>query len=320
MYANSAALPRPELSEFLEEAQALEKSLFAEKVMPVFTSKTRVGRYPRIRIANGELLKRESTLRAPRGSYNEIERKFEWDTFECVERGLEQMVDDVEALDMEQFFSTEQLTSKLLRRSLMIDQEIRVAQTIMDPVMFNATQGSVAYTEANIATIDFARDFFELEERMLQVGVKPNTMIMSRKIWNLLRRSGKLQTFLFGNLPSGQQRLVTPEDMASVFGLSQILIASGYYDSGRKNINATVSLENMWGTDYIAVLDVQSGQFEAGGVGRTIVWGADCPGGLYSSESYRCERRRGDMLRVRMHTTEKVTNDLACQLITTQYA
>ena len=62
------------------------------------------------------------------------------------------------------------------------------------------------------------------------------------------------------------------------------------------------------------------GDFTGGGVGRSIVWGADSPGGLFVSETYRDEKRRGNMIRVRMNTDEKIIDETAGELITTQWA
>jgi flagella basal body P-ring formation protein FlgA len=55
------------------------------------------------------------------------------------------------------------------------------------------------------------------------------------------------------------------------------------------------------------------------GVGRTIVWTADAPG-MFVTETYRSEPRRGDMVRVRMHSAEKIVDATAGELLTTGWA
>ena len=45
-YANTAAVSRPEISAFLEEAIATERYFIGQLIMPIFTSKSRAGRYP----------------------------------------------------------------------------------------------------------------------------------------------------------------------------------------------------------------------------------------------------------------------------------
>ena len=53
--------------------------------------------------------------------------------------------------------------------------------------------------------------------------------------------------------------------------------------------------------------EVKGGEVSAGGAGRTFVWSKD-GSGLFTTETYRSEPRRGDMVRVRHHTSEKVVN------------
>lgn len=318
MYLNAAEVPRPELSTFLEEAQGMEQNLFAHMVMPVYDSPRRTGEYPRIKIEKGELLRKEVTERAPRAAYKQVTRKTEWDNFACREYGLEELVDEVESREMQNFFQMEVLAAKFIRRAIMLDYETRVASKIMNPGTFTATNGAAAYTEGNLDNIEFDKDIFDALERMSERATIPNTMIMSQKIFNLIRRSTQLQTFMYGNLPDGNRRLIRPADLGEVFGIPNVFIAKAYYDDAESG--QVMDLKNCWGDDYIALLDVQGGDFERGGVGRTIVWGADSEGGLYTSESYRESSTRGDCVRVRMHTDEKVINELCGELITTQHA
>jgi hypothetical protein len=76
-----------------------------------------------------------------------------------------------------------------------------------------------------------------------------------------------------------------------------------------------VSLASVWGNTYAALVKTGAGDFMNGGLGRTIVWSADSPGGLFTSESYRDEARRGSKLRVRSNRTNKILLTDACQLL-----
>ena len=319
MYANAAAVSRPEISVFLEEAAAAERYFIGQLILPVFTSKARAGRYPRLRIEGGELLKAQATERGRTGTYNEVTRKWEWDTFDCQDRGLEERVDDAIAREMQDFFDAEVLTGKLVQRGLMLDYERRVAATVLDDAQFNAESAAVAYTEANIATMDFPRDLMEAKQRLTRKAQIPNTLILSESAFNRIRRSTKLQTFLYGTLGQGTAyRLVNPEDIAKAFLIERVMVASATYDSSVKG--SAANLVPIWGNDYLFLGNVQGGDFSAGGVGRTIVWGADCPGGLFVSETYRAENRRGNMVRVRMNDTEKIVDQTAAELIETNFA
>jgi hypothetical protein len=318
MYANTAAVSRPEITAFLEEARDLEKQFIAEKVSPIHTVGSRAGRYPRIRIAKGELMKRDSTRRGPSGTYNEVSQKYEWDTYDCEDRGLAERIDDANSLEMDKFFDMEVTTAKLVKRKMMIDQEIRVAEMLMNPSNFNSTAAKVNYTNTLIATIDFPFDLQAAQARLEAKAVIPNTLIITRALWDQIRRSTLLQTFLFNNLNTAGSRLITTSHIKDGFGIENIYIATPNYDQANKAKAA--ALTPIWTPNYIWLGKVEGGDFQNGGATRTLVWGADCPGGLYITETWRDEERRGDMVRVRTHTSEKVIDETCAELIATNYS
>jgi hypothetical protein len=318
MYTNSAAVIRQDLSVFAEEAAGADNYFIGSKIMPVLESPVKAGVYPKIRMQGGGLLKAESTRRGPTGTYNEVDRKIETDTFDCIDRGLEERVDDVIARDYQRFFDVEVLTTKLITRQVMLDYEIRVAAAIMDSATFTATAATVAITEANLATIDIVLDIFAAKERLTRKGLVPNCVIMTDSVFNRLRRSTKLQTFLYGTIGAGTgYRLINAQDIGAALGIPNIYIAAATYDRADKG--QTPNLTQIWGNTYIWVGYVAGGDFSAMGAGRTIVWTADSPG-MFVTETYRSEPRRGDMIRVRMHTAEKIVDGTAGELITTSWA
>jgi hypothetical protein len=318
MYNNAAAVSRPEITELLEEGRDVEKFYIAEKLAPVHNVKSRAGRYPRLKIGNGQLMSRDVTKRGPTGTYTEIARKSDWDTYNCEDLGLTERIDDANAEEMADFFDMEMITSRLIKRQMMIDMELRTAELIQNPAEFTATAAAVAYTEANLATIDFPLDLMNAIARLEQTAVEGNTLVIESNLWNRIRRSAKLQTFLFNNLNTSGTRLIKPADITEAFNGLNVLIAKANYNSA--NRAKEIDLEPIWSPGYIWVGKTQGGAFEAGGAARTLVWGADSPGGLYTTETWRDEIRRGDMIRVRSHIDSKVIDASCGQLITTSYA
>jgi hypothetical protein len=321
MYANAASVSRPEISAFLEEAQGIEKLLIGTKVLPVYTSTARAGRYPKLRIQLGELLKTGGDKRAPDGTYSEVSRSWEWDTFDCQEWGLTERIDDALREEMKNFFDLEVTTSKAVMRQLMLAHELRVSTLVMSSGNsgFTATNPTADYTEANLATINFAKDVTDALARLEAKGVVPNTLVLSRDLFNRVRRTTKLQSWVFGNaLVNSGNADITEKMLGDRFGISQVLVCGAKYDSAIKG-QAPV-LTNLWANTTILLADVKGGDFNAGGFGRAITWGADVPGGLFATESYRVEERRGDIIRVRMNNANKIIDPTAGELITTNYA
>lgn len=322
MYNTTDSLPRADISTVLMEAVDQEKQYIGQLVFPAFPSAREVGRYPKFTIGPSELLtggrNYGSTRRNETGSYNEISRKFVWDSYQTEEFGLEERVDDVVARRMENFFDAEVVTGKLLMNALMIDYEREVAAKTFDYTTIGDTNAGVLYTEANLATMDVPLDINTILETLTLLGETPNCLIMSLHLWNRIRRSQKLQLYVYGYLNVNQGgSQITEQMFANVFGVPTILIAKKSYDSALKGKTGKGSVSAVWSDDFIAVARIGSGDFMNGGVGRTIIWDADSPGGLFTSESYRDEKRRGNMLRVRSNRVLKVINPNSIALLDT---
>lgn len=317
-FNSTDSVPRQDISTLLMEAVHQEKHFVASSILPVYGSEREVGRYPRFRIGKGELLKKESQKRGATGTYNESEEQFEWDSYQTQEYGHEKRVDDVVRKQMRDFFDSDMVTAKFCMSKLMLDYEVEAAAAIMDPATFTAANGSVAYTEGNLTTIDFPADLNAAIEALTLNGEEPNTIVLSLSVYNRLKRSTKLQTYLYGHLNTTQGGSnITPNLVAEAFGIPNIVIAKKSYDRGIKGKTDVVPV---WGNSHIWVGEVQGGDFMNGGAGRTIIWDADSEGGLFTTDQYRDEARRGDKIRVRSNRVIKIVNPNSGRLIATQVA
>lgn len=320
MYSNANAVIRHDINTFVQQAAGVEGLLIAPKIFGVYGSDTRAGIYPKIRIGKGNLLKTEDgdadfTVRGKDGTYNETTRATETDTFDCIDRGLEERIDDAFAREYERFFDAEVVVATNTLKQMRLLSEVRAASVLFNSGNFNATNSTVVYSEANIATIDFGLDVEAAKDRLNGKGIVPNTMVISKLLFNRLRRSVKLQTYIFGNLPSGQQRVITPRDIADVFEIENVLIGAVKKDTARKGKDPV--LAPIWPMSNVWIGQTGSGDFASGGAVRNIIWTGDAPD-LYVTETYRNETRRSDMVRVRQHTTEKVIDETSGELIATQ--
>lgn len=323
MYNNSAAVYRPDINAFLQQAQDIEKHFIAQKIFPVLGVDKRAGQYPRIKIGEGSLMRSEVTKRNVTGTYNEITRKHSWHSYNLEDRGLKERIDDDKAAEMSDFFDLEVTTGKLVRRNMMIDLEIQARNTLFDTGTFTSANSKVAYTEANIATADFPYDMNAALEALILRGVDVNTIVLSNKLWNYLRRSKLLQDYLFGSEPT-KKKLIKAKDVSEAFSEEQgraieVVVASAGYDTSNR-AKDTPTLTPIWGTSHIWLGSVKGGAIQEGGVGRTLSWNEASKGGLFQTETWRDEDRRGDMLRVRSYSNEHVTDETAGHLIVTQFA
>jgi hypothetical protein len=156
-------------------------------------------------------------------------------------------------------------------------------------------------------------------ETIANGGENANTIVITPNIFNRIRQSTKLISFLVGqNLPSAD---ITPNSIQQAFaadGIKQVLIGRARYDTTTKKSTPTYTAGLVWPDTYIWVGKVASGDFRNGGAGRTIVWNKE--GGMFVTESYRKEEIRSTAYRVRQHTAEKVIDANCGTLTATNYA
>jgi hypothetical protein len=325
MYTNADALIRPELQAVVQEALEAEKFFIADMVFPPFASNTKTGEYRKIKKGTGNILASNSsdeTLRAPRTAYKEVDRTYEKASYACRDRGLTEVVDDSDQNDLARFFDAEQVSTKLLLSNILRAQEARVAAKVMNEATWGKVDASVAYTEANINTLDVPLDFEEAIARVQKRGEMVNTIIMSRNIWKRLRRSTQLRKYIYGDNAGG--KIITKDVFLATFQdsapITNLFIAEAVVSTAKKGeVVADNKLSYIWGDDYVWMGSIAGGDPSMGGAGRTIYWSEDVEFN-YVVESFRDEARRSDVIRVRQYNEEHVVNECAGTLIKTNYA
>ena len=319
-YTNASATPRSDIYALVMQAnQDWNKVFIGDKVLPVKGEDVKRGIYMKANLANAQLMNADAKPRQSGASYQRVNRSYDTDLFDAQEYGLESVIDDSYESEVERFMNLEATEATLLERNLRISYEVRVAAAVMNATTFTATAAKVNYTETLLSTQNLAFDVAAAKERMLLQGTAPNSIIMSQTLFNMIRRAPLLQNQVFGVVPrtAGQNRQPSAADIAEALDIETLYVAGA-----AKNSNAegqTHSGAFIWGNTYIAVCYIAGGEYQAGGIGRTIQWTKDTTG-LFTPETYRDDRIRSNVMRVRQHTAEKIVDSTACQLITTNYS
>ena len=321
-YTNAQATPRSDIYALVMQANSKWNEAFiGDKVLPVKGEDVKRGIYMKANLANAQLMNGDASPRESGSSYQRINRKYDIDTFDAQEYGLEAVIDDSFESEVERFMNLEATEAMLLERNLRISYEARVAAAVMNASTFNATAAKVSYTETLLSTQNLPADVKAAKERLALKGIYDNdlSIIMSQTLFNMIQRSTLMQNQIFGVVPraAGQKSLPTEEDIAHSLGVANLFIGKA-----AKNANGegqTHSGAFIWVNTYIAVCQITGGEYQAGGIGRTIQWTKDTTG-LFTPETYRDDRIRSNVLRVRQHVIEKIVDPTACELITTSYS
>lgn len=320
-YTNSQATPRSDIYALVQQAnEDFSKLCIAEQIAPVFGSDVKRGIYMKANLADAQLLDPPNPVPRESGtSYDRYNPEYDIDTYDCLEYGGEVNIDDSYEEEVDRFMNLEATEAAKLENRYRIGYEIRMQNLLFNATTFTATAATAAYTQANLATIDVCNDVDLAKGRMLQNGCIPNAVVMNYNVFQRIRRSTLLQNQVYGVVPRGanQKGLPGAEDVARALGVDDLYIAAAPYNSAGQGLPFSGSF--IWPSTYIAVMKVIKGDLQAGGTLRTIQWTKDTTG-LFTPETYRDDSKRGNVLRVRQHTSEKVLDTTTCQLVTTSYA
>ena len=319
-YISGGTTIRADINQALIEAPQADVGLIGAQLLPLQNVEAKAGTYLKVQLSGAELLSNNALVRDSGASYSRGIRSFSSANYSTDEVGLEELIPDDAAADLNRFFSYEAETAKFLLRQIKLSHEKRVSDLLWNattPFTIADQTRAVAYTQALVATVDVARDVAAAKLALAQYGYEANCVAMSANVFELIRRSTLLQNQFFGVISNTGARLLSEAEIAAALGIQNLLVGRAAYNTAGKN--KTYSGSFVVPDTKIIVGQIAGGEFTAGGIGRTLVWAGDSAGG-FVSESYRDEARRSQVLRVRMNTDEVVIDPNAAVRITTNFA
>lgn len=313
----SLATLRPDIAGSLEEfdTMANRNEFIGSLVMPVMEVARPSGTFGKIPIE--QLLKTRDTVRAPGSGYSRGRWNFTSDSYATVEHGAEEPVDDREAAIYSDYFDAEMVSAERARNAVLINREIRIADTLFNTGTYTPTAVTNEWDDATNATpID------DVEARVQSIwdatGLWPNGLVISRKVFRNLRNCSQIIDRIAS---AGAGNPTKPSDitvqmLAMVFDLPYIFVGGGAKDTSLEGQSTTIA--EIWSSEYAAI-----GRFVPPGAmdirypgwGRTFHYGGDGSSIGTAFESYRDETVRGNIVRARHEVDEKVIYTECVQLL-----
>lgn len=305
MPSPSAALStqRPDLAASLEEFDLMmdAEGFIGQRVMPVIEVSQQAGNFGIIPIE--QLLQNREVTRTPGGGYNRGQWRFETGTYSTQEYGVEEPVDDREAKMYANYFDAEVISTLRAQRAIIEAQEKRVAAKVFNTSTYSPTNVSTPWS-----TVASATPITDVEARVQAIwaacGLWPDTLVISRKVFRNLRNCAQIVDRLkyqgFVDVRPGN---ITVDALAQVFDIPKILVAGGAKNTG--NEGAALSIASIWSDSYCWIGRTASSQdFREPCVGRIFHWSADGSENRGLVETYREEKSRSTIVRVRHDVAE----------------
>lgn len=300
---------RPDLAASFEEfnLDADRAGFIGLRALPVVEVAKKSGSFGIIPIE--QLLQSPDTKRAPGSGYARGEFGFETSTFACEEHGWEEPIDDCEAAMYAEYFDHEQISAARARDFVLRNMEIRIAALI-----FNAT----TWTGSTLTTVitnewDDAANAIPITDVKNAAatmwdnsGLWPDTLIINRKVFNNLRTCSQIIDSIraAGAGDRALQGDINVGMLAQAFDLPKILVAGSAKNTATEG---SLTIAQIWSDEYAMVCKTaNSADFREPCIGRMFHWGEDGSTIGGTVESYREEKVRGDIVRVRHDVDEKV--------------
>ena len=318
-FVNGGTTIRADISQALIEGPS-DVGLIGAEALPLLNVPAKSGIYLKATLAGADLRNADALKRDISSEYAAITRSYNSATYTTQEYGLTEYLDDSFKSDMNRFFSIEASSAKFLLRQLKLSHEKRVSDLLWatsTPFTTADLSPTTNYTEALLTTINAPADVAAGKLALNKLGYEANAVLMSANVFERIRRSTLLQNMFFGVISDVGPRLLSEQQVAAGLGVEKVLIGRAARNSANKNLAYSGSF--IVPDTKIIVANLQGGEFTAGGVGRTLVWADDAPGG-FISETFRDDARRSNVLRVRMNTAEVVIDANAAVRITTNYS
>jgi len=306
---------RPELAQlaYLYAIAASLRGFIGLNIMPIFEVPLQSAIYPVIPAE--AFLKLPETARAARSAYGRGDYEFDDGNYFCRENGWEEPIDDSERKLYQRFFDAEIVATERAVDIILRKQEKRIAAKVQDSAKIPT--GAVGTKWSTFATASPRSDVKAKVKVMRDsVGLEPTGLAISWQTFQNILLCAELKDYLQYTTPylidtvEGQKKVV-----AQYLGLQEIQVGNAIYDSAKKGQKLTPA--NIWddakGTLYVSAANVND--LRQPSLGRTFLWTDDAPENL-TTESYREEQIRSDVIRVRQYTDEAYVCEAAGYVLT----
>ena len=305
---STSTILRRDLTETAQEfdAEGAAARFIAPVAAPLVIVPDQAATYP---VMNRENFKKvDDTNRGADGAYNRITGEFGTGSYACDEHGLETVLDDRRAARYRTWMSFEQAMTRVLRYRMLMAWERRVAALYAALGLSNHNVTTAWSDKANAVPLsaDFPAAFNALEDAC-GCGRNELTLIIPRADYAELLETAEVRNRMLYTYPGVQPAQLAAAQLASMLEIRAVKIARSSYDATVEG--ETESMSQVWaaGVAYVALLAAPNAPMDSPSAARTIIWPGDGATEIPVVETYREEKVRGDVLRVRDDSDEVAT-------------
>lgn len=321
----STAEPRADIAATLEsyDLAASRQGFVAFEIAPVFDAPRVSGDYKVL--AADQLLQDHPTERAPDGSYRRADFSVGEKSYSTKERGFEVPVDDNLKQQYRDYFDAEAVAAEIARDVLLRQCEQKIVTPAQDTSNVGGNTGvDTQWNAANSTPIDdVLAAMFEVRGKC---GLMPNTMVLDILLFkHLLQNDQILDRLSTMGTSEGRRdvKIANKTMLEQIFDVERIVVADSQKNAvipHQHASNAKLNLQPLWNPAKVLLAHVdRRNRLQMPTFARTFHWADDGSELMGRVESYRDERVRGDVVRVRNQLDLNIVMEECAYLLTGCY-
>lgn len=314
----SSALQRPDLSGAFEEydTEARQRGFIGHEVLvpiDVALQSANVKKLP----LKALLVERE-TRRNSDGSYARQRYQFEDFNYSTEDHGVEETVDDRVAKIYGDYFNSELIATKRARDAVLGAREKRVADAVFNTTTFASYTTAITHEWDDATNAVPITDVSTARESVLtQCGLIANALIANSKVIENVINTAQVVDRLKYSGHTDPKNVTLAELAKLLFPTvpdARIIVAGAVRNSA--NPAQAASLARIWSNEYAMIARVANTKdVDEPCLGRLFHYVGDGSDLKCTVESYRDEKVRGDVVRARCETDEKIMYAAAGHLL-----
>lgn len=236
---------------------------------------------------------------------------------ETVDYGLDDTIpnDEIEAFNAmpkaRGAAGPDQVSTMMLTHLMQLDRERRVAALIFNAGSYAGGMSEALAGNAQWSDTVNSDPVAKIGDSIDKPLVRPNTLVLGRAVWTALRRHPKIVQAV-NNTQQGAG-IVSRQQVADLFELSQVLVGESFVNSARKGQAA--SFARVWGKSAaLLYVDANAATIDQPTFGFTAQWGDKIAGSMSDPKK---GLRGSEVVRVGESVKEVITaNDLGYYIAT----
>jgi hypothetical protein len=266
-----------------------------------------------------EMFRQHDDKRAPGTEASEINWTLSLDTYFCEGHALRTPIADEEQQNADDVFDLESDGTELVTEGILLNKEIAAAEMLLDSSNYdselvfnmgaagNPAKWSDYLTSPTNYTSDPVLDIAKAKEKMhKKSGIRPNTLVISEPIYNVLKLHPKILKLFSGIAPVS---IANEEQIRLALGVDRIIVGSAL-KSGATNPAQEDNLDYIWGNSAVLCYVPAKPGKKVKAIGYTFMWNKDGNGAVQVRKWYE-QGRRATIIEAERWYAHKIISNVA---------